>query len=47
MAILGKIREKSIVDSLKLHLRDRLVNHKGFSKDVLVYNTITKTKLKI
>ncbi len=43
----GVIREKSIVDSLKLYLKDRLVNHKGFSKDVLVYNTITKTKLKI
>jgi SSS family solute:Na+ symporter len=41
------IREKSKADSLKLHLRDRLINHKGFSKDVLVYNTITKTKLKI
>ena len=41
------IREKSKVDSLKIYLRNRLISHKGFSKDVLVYNTITKTKLKI
>jgi SSS family transporter len=39
--------EKSKVDSLKKFLRNRLINHKGFSKDILVYNTITKTKLKI
>ena len=39
--------EKSKVDSLKIYLRNRLINHKGFSKDILVYNTITKTKLKI
>lgn len=34
-------------DTLRNQLKGRLVNHQGFSKDVLVYNTITKTKVKI
>ena len=32
---------------IKNQLKQRLINHKGFSKDVLVYNTITKTINKI
>ncbi len=35
------------LDSLNNQLRNRLINHKGFSKDVLAFNTITKTKLKV
>ena len=41
------LEKTTLLDSLKTSLRDRLINHKGFSKDILVYNTITKTKLKI
>jgi SSS family solute:Na+ symporter len=35
------------VKELKKELINRLENHKGFSKEVLAYNTITKTTIKI
>jgi len=35
------------VNELRNNLNDRLINHPGFSKDVVVYNTITKTNVKI
>ncbi|MCK5442370.1 MAG: sodium/solute symporter [Maribacter sp.] len=39
---LGKEHNDSIVDNLIKRRNDILINHQGFSKDILAYNTITK-----
>jgi SSS family transporter len=44
---LEKVNDTATANNLKKELNNRLDNHKGFSKDVLVYNTITKSIVKI
>ena len=40
---LGTVQSDTIVNNLKKRRDDILNNHPGFSKDILAYNTITKT----
>jgi cyclically-permuted mutarotase family protein len=44
---LEKSEDFILVKDLKSELTNRLKNHKGFSKNILAYNTITKTIVKI
>jgi len=44
---LEKVNDTVKANELNKELKAQLENHKGFSKDVLVYNTVTKTIVKI